>query len=209
MRARVDHLLWAVPDLDAGVALFRELTGIEAAVGGAHEGFGTRNRLLSLGDGVYFEIIAPDPAQRLQDNLGARIAAMAQPQLMSFALRSDDLAGVCDAARGAGLTVAEPVSMGRTRPDGVRLDWSILYLSDARWPDRLPFVIDWKESPHPADSTPGGCLLKDFCVLEPDPEPLTKVYQAIGVDVPVRRATRPGLLAVLETPRGDVVFLGP
>lgn len=208
MRAQVDHLLWAVPDLDRGVALFEALTGVTPAGGGSHDGFGTRNRLLSLGEGVYFEIIAPDPAQPLEGNLGARIAAMTQPQMMTFALRSDDLDGVCDAARGAGLTVQDPVAMGRTRDDGVRLDWSVLYMSDPRWP-AFPFVIDWQGSPHPADTTPGGCTLKEFCALDPDPQPLAEVCRALGVDLPVRRCTRHGLMAVLGTPRGDVVFPGP
>lgn len=208
MPAVIDHLLWAAPDLDSGGALFRELTGIEAAVGGTHDGHGTRNRLASLGEGVYFEIISPDPAQSLTGNLGGRIAAMPHPQLMQFALRSDHLDGILAAARGAGLQVHDPVHMGRTRPDGVRLDWSILYLDDPRWPGFLPFVIDWKGSPHPSDSAPRGCTLKEFVILHPDPQPLAEVYAALGVQVELRRASRPSLQAVLETPRGPLVLPG-
>lgn len=208
MSTVIDHLLWAAPDLDKGGSLFRNLTGIEAAVGGVHDGHGTRNRLASLGNGVYFEIIAPDPAQPLTGNLGGRIAAMPHPQLMQFALRSDDLDGVLAAARGAGLSVQAPIHMGRTRPDGVRLDWSILYLDDARWPGFLPFVIDWKDSPHPSDSAPAGCTLRDFAILHPDPAPLAEVYAALGVEIEVRRAARPSLQAVLDTPRGALLLTG-
>lgn len=208
MTTVIDHLLWAAPDLDQGGALFKDLTGVEAAVGGAHDGHGTRNRLAALNDGIYFEIISPDPAQPLAGNLGGRIAAMPYPQLMQFALRSDDLDGVLAAARGAGLTVQEPIHMGRTRPDGVRLNWAILYLDDARWPGFLPFVIDWKDSPHPSASTPKGCSLTEFVILHPDPQPLADVYAALGVPIEVRRASRPSLQAVLDTPRGPLVLTG-
>lgn len=208
MTTVIDHLLWAAPDLDQGSALFRDLTGVEAAVGGVHDGFGTRNRLAALNDGIYFEIIAPDPAQPLAGTLGARIAAMPHPQLMQFALRSDDLDGVVAAARGVGLSVQDPLHMGRTRPDGVRLEWSILYLDDPRWPGFLPFVIDWKDSPHPSASAPGGCSLRDFVILHPDPQPLAEVYAALGVPIWTARATRPALQAVLDTPRGPLVLAG-
>ena len=158
--------------------------------------------------GENFEIIAPDPAQPLAGTLGARIAAMPHPQLMQFALRSDDLGGVVAAARGVGLSVQDPLHMGRTRPDGVRLDWSILYLDDPRWPGFLPFVIDWKDSPHPSASAPGGCRLRDFVILHPDPQPLAEVYAALGVPIRTARASRPALQAVLDTPRGPLVLTG-
>lgn len=208
MTTVIDHLLWAAPDLDQGSALFRDLTGVEAAVGGVHDGFGTRNRLAALNDGIYFEIIAPDPAQSLAGTLGARIAALPHPQLMQFALRSDDLGGVVAAARAVGLSVQDPLQMGRTRPDGVRLDWSILYLEDPRWPGFLPFVIDWKDSPHPSASAPGGCSLRDFVIFHPDPQPLAEIYAALGVPIRTGRATRPALQAVLDTPRGPLVLTG-
>jgi hypothetical protein len=51
--AAIDHLMWAVPDLVAGVDRLESLTGVRAASGGAHPGMGTANALLGLGPGVY------------------------------------------------------------------------------------------------------------------------------------------------------------
>jgi hypothetical protein len=206
--ATIDHLLWAAPDLDAGSRLMGALTGVMPAVGGSHAGFGTRNSLLSLGTGLYLEVIAPDPAQSLEGNLGGRIAALPRPGLMTFAIRSDDLDGLRAAATAAGLQVGAPVAMGRTRPDGVRLDWAILYLTDPRWPDLVPFAIDWKQSPHPSASTPAGCTLRDFAVLHPEPAPLAALFAAIGLPVAVRRAAHPGLIATIATPQGEVLLPG-
>lgn len=204
----LDHLLWAAPDLDAGLAAVAALTGVAPARGGSHPGFGTRNGLLSLGD-AYLEVIAPDPDQDGAGNRGGAIAALARPGLLTFAVRTRDLDGFAAAARGAGLAVEAPVAMSRTRPDGVRLDWAVLPARHPTYGDLVPFAIDWRGSPHPAGTTPAGCRLREVTALHPDPEPLRAIYAALGVPVPVRRAAAPGFTALLDTPRGEVALVGP
>ena len=201
----LDHLLWAAPDLNLGSEAMAALTGVAPAVGGSHPGFGTRNSLLSLGES-YLEIIAPDPAQDLTGNRGGRIAALPRPGLLTFAVRTPDLAGFAAAAERAGLSVDAPLPMSRTRPDGLRLAWAVQHARNEAFPDLIPFAIDWKDSPHPAATTPSGCTLLDFTVLHPDPEPLAAIYAALGLAISVLRALTPGFLATLDTPRGPVLL---
>lgn len=204
----IDHLLWASPDLDEGTAAIAALTGVTPASGGSHPGFGTRNSLLSLGS-TYLEIIAPDPSQELAGNRGGRIAALAGPGLLTFAVRTPDLACFAEAAARAGLSVSDPTPMSRTRPDGLRLAWAVQHARSEAYPDLVPFAIDWMGSPHPAGTTPAGCRLLELVVLHPDPEPLVALYAALGLAISVERASRPGLSASLATPRGAVQLAAP
>ena len=206
MKVSLDHVLWAVPDRNDGMALFEQLTGVVPVIGGAHPGFGTRNALSSLSANTYLEILAPDPAQDLTGTWGADVAALTQPQMYTFCLACDDLEQVAHQAAAAGVAVDAPLSMARRTPQGVLLQWRIMRMQDARWPGRLPFFIDWRGTPHPGATTPGGATLADLYVLDVDPRPLSTLFAAIGCSVPVHAGAAFGLVASYDTPKGRVVL---
>lgn len=206
MSLELDHVLWAAPSLDPAAETFLEITGVRPSVGGSHPGFGTRNELAGLGERLFFEIIAPDPAQTETGRRADAIAKLAAPKLHAFCLQTDDLASVADRAKLCSLDASAPVAMSRTRPDGVTLDWEICYLTSPHWGDALPFLIDWKGSPHPATTSAPGCTLAEFAVLHPDAQELAALFAEMGFPVEVAAAPHPGFLARLTTPKGEVVF---
>lgn len=205
MKLAVEHILWGAPDLDAGSRVFEELTGIAPIPVGSHAGVGTRNRLVPLGAGIYFEIIAPDPQQAGTGPRRKLIEGLSEPRIIAFAVTAMDLIAVQNAAVAAGLAYDGPTSMSRIRPDGVRLEWATLYLRHPLYDGALPFAIDWRGSPHPS-SAPNAGSLRSFTVQHPDSEPLTRLYERLGIAAAVEPGPSPGFVAVLGTPKGDITL---
>lgn len=199
----IDHLVYAVPDLESGIAAIEALVGVRPALGGSHPGWGTRNALLSLGSRTYLEIIAPDPGQHVNRRpLG--VDELDLPRLTTWAMAANNLEDRVRAAREDGFELGEIRDMERTRPDGMRLAWRLTDPFADRMGGLLPFLIDWGTSPHPAESAPAGCTLLDLAIESPDPE---AVRGFPGLDCRVNLGQR-AIVANLSTPRGAVCLRG-
>ena len=112
--ATIDHLMWVVPALAAGIGDLEARTGGRATLGGSHPSMGTANAILGLGPGVYLEVLGPDPALAEPTGFGAAIAAELSPRLASWAVRTDDIDAVCAALTAAGWPTTAN-AMTRTR----------------------------------------------------------------------------------------------
>ncbi len=205
--AALDHIVYAAPDLAAGTAAVEALVGMAAAPGGPHPGVGTRNTLMSLGDDVYLEIIAPDPEQ--SDPPNGRpfgIDKMNGGRLITFAVHASDGETIHDvtAAMSACGEDPGPVSaMSRVKPDGEEIHWS---LTTSAGPGLVPFVINWGDTTHPATVTPTGCTLVSLAGTHPDPDHINALYSAIGIEVAVTAGDAASLEATLDTPNGRVTL---
>ncbi|RVU19811.1 VOC family protein [Methylobacterium oryzihabitans] len=122
MPLSLDHLVIAVADLDRAFADYAAL-GFTVIRGGEHANGITHNVLVVLEDGSYLELISfrrPQPGDRWSD-----VYHRAGEGFLDHALLPDDIDAVAAAAQARGLDIADPVSGGRLRPDGARLDWKI------------------------------------------------------------------------------------
>ena len=199
-----DHIVYAVPDLDAAVAWFGERAGVVPLQGGPHPGRGTRMALVALGERTYLELIGPDPKQPApQRPRSFGIDSLRGPKLATWAVGADDLEGRAAAARAAGYDPGGIAAWRRDRPDGVGLAWRMTVLRDPLPGDGLvPFLIDWGKTPHPAAAASEGCRLVDLRGEHPKPGPVQEALRAIGVELPVAAGPVPALIARLHTPNG-------
>lgn len=122
----VDHVLIAVPDLDAAAEQYRKL-GFHVTAGGKHPGRGTANRLVVLGP-EYLELIAVQDRTAAWPDLVGHLDRNG-PGLFTFAFASDDLDADVDRFRArtaAGFTqlqVEEPQDGSLVNPEGKRRGW--------------------------------------------------------------------------------------
>ncbi|MDA0365240.1 MAG: VOC family protein [Chloroflexi bacterium] len=201
----VDHLVFRVPDLEAGMDVIEQRLGVRPAGGGVHPGRGTRNALLGLGEGCYLEVIAPDPAQPETPTSWRFGPPVSAPELSTWAARSDLIETQLELARTRGLDLGAVAPMSRERPDGSVLRWQ-LTTGERPGDGLVPFLIDWGRSDHPSASAPAGCRLIALRARHPDPERITRLLSALDLALPVEHGDRSALIAEIETPLGRVML---
>lgn len=205
MLTRVDHLVYAAPDLDLAVAQIEALTDVRAAPGGRHPGRGTRNALLALGPTSYLEIIGPDPEQAVVERpRWFGIDDLVEPRLLTWAVSAADLKSVVTQAAQRGVQLGEVLSGSRMRADGVTLRWRYTNPRPLVSDGLVPFFIDWADTPHPARSAPAGAVLVALRAEHPDATRIQNELSGFGLDLSVASASRPALVATLDCAHGRV-----
>jgi len=203
--SRVDHLVYATPDLEAGVDNLEKLLGVRATTGGQHPGRGTRNALIALGTATYIEIIARDPKQRAPapprpfglDNLS-------ESRLVTWAAKETDLPALVRRAGDHGVKLGEVAAGSRQRPDGLLLTWQYTNPQVVVADGVVPFFINWGATPHPAASAVQGGKLVALTAEHPDADKVIAMLAGLGLELPVKKAARPALIAAIDTAHGRV-----
>jgi hypothetical protein len=157
----LDHVAIGCASLEQGAAYIRDLLGVEVPPGGKHERMGTHNRLMRLGDDLYFELIAIDPTAPSPgrprwfalDEPWQRARIAERPRPIAWVARSADIA----AELAANPELGEAVEMTRARSAKVATGFASeraqnLYLAHdldgepaATSPDHAPDLV-WRIS---------------------------------------------------------------
>ena len=201
---KVDHLVYATPDLAAGVEQVERLLGVKATTGGQHPRAGTRNALIGLGGETYLEIIGPDPEQPkpiMPRRFG--IDELNAPRLVTWAARAPNIEALVENANKHGLAFGQVQSGSRRRPDGVLLAWRTA--SPAPTEDGLvPFFIDWGKTPHPTTSLTQACRLVALRGEHPSPDVIKAKLSKLGLNFRVDSGPASTLIATIQSPKGSV-----
>ena len=206
---KLDHLILGISDLQKGIEDFEKLTGVRPIFAGVHPNIGTHNALISLGDGVYFEIIAPQiPNQTLQGPFRGFEHSI-ELSVVGWVISApmDEVKTMLSTAQKS----YTPVQRGsRKAPNGDLLQWESLFMMADDQILMDPFFITWDTSTiHPSLSNPMGCTLSDYTVAGLSDDLLIKGINHI--DQPFRLLASDksagSLVSVgLNTPKGYVKF---
>jgi hypothetical protein len=204
----LDHVILAVADLDVAAADLLGTHGLDSVFGGRHEGLGTANRIVPLGE-TYLELIGvddPDAASTNPFGRGVLASTRDGDGLFAWAAATDDIAM---RAKWIGSDVTAGL---RVRPDGTELRWRMAGLAGSMADRSLPFFIQWDSL---ADEHPGRTPVahrvdvKGITELEVAGQK-TKVRNRVGgEDLPLRvvRGERPGPVSVtIATAEGEIVL---
>lgn len=205
---QLDHLTIIAPTLEAGAEHVRNLLGVAMPFGGRHPEMGTHNLLVRLGDDVFLEVIAVDPAAAsperarwfgLSDPAVVKHAWDAGHRLRGWVVRTNSIDTILS-AHGAILGQKTRVSRGAR-------SWSFSVPSDGSLPmDGIaPSVIDWEAQGHPAMTmTNLDLTLAEFVIEHPDPTAVKALYERLGLQNPprVREGEQHRYRAVIKTSAG-------
>lgn len=204
----LDHLVYAVPDLEAAVRAFAAATGVEPVPGGRHLGRGTRNHLVGFGTTSYLEIIGPDLDHPAEPGVPVPfgVDTLSEPRLVTWAVHPTDIAAAARASAAAGADLGEIWPLSRRTPDGDLLEWRLASVHPAPFDGVTPFLIDWGRAAHPA-AAPGlpALALRGLRATHPDPGDVTAVVRALGLALTVGPGPA-GLAALIDTPHGPIVL---
>jgi hypothetical protein len=201
--AQIDHFILGIDDLDRGVQAFEAATGVKPVYGGKHPG-GTHNALLSLGEGMYLEILAVQKGVTVQGDY-AGLKDMKSLTPIGWAVSSKDSAQLRNRLSAAGIAVSEPVAGSRTAPTGSTLSWQSFGLNESF--AEAPFFIVWSEqTAHPSTTSPSGCKLQQWKIASPRGKDLQQLRQTLDLRVEVAEAKEPSMRLSLACPKGVVMF---
>jgi len=201
----LDHLVYGVPDLEQGIDDLEKLLGVRAVFGGQHKGIGTHNALIALSKDSYLEIIAPDPLQQpFGKSMWFGVHNLKQPRLLTYAMKSNNITEELKQARQLGFQLGDVQKGSRDKPDGTRLSWQLTNPSELVEGGVVPFLIDWGESIHPAESISATSEFINLEGTHPQAEDLIEKLKTMNVWIKWSKGEEKKLVATLNTPKGIV-----
>lgn len=208
-RLWIDHVIYAVDDLDAAGAVMFDREGLASVPGGRHGGWGTANRIVPLGES-YLELITVvdvDEAEQSEFGRAVRRALTEDHPLVGWVVATDDIDGI---AKRLDLEVEEK---SREAGDGSTLSWRLAGLERAVKTSALPFFVQWEVPPdrHPGaadvrhEADPRGIAWVEVSTDEPD-EVREWLGEADDLSLRITEGDPALAAAAIETGGGEIVL---
>lgn len=201
----IDHIAIGVPDLQEGVKAFEAMTGLKPQFGGNHANGVTGNYILSIGPCTYLEILG-----RVADGIlpayASRLDTITGPEVFYYVLGTNNMQALSAKLEKLGIKHGDVGTSSRARPDGVVLNWRTIGIGSSQFGSLQPYVIDWLDSEHPAESSNGADDIFDsLTLMHPRASEINELFAKIGTQVRVKSGSE-SMQLVLNTPKGRKEF---
>ena len=202
----LDHVIWAVPDLEAYALKFEEMTGVKPQYGGEHTNGVTANYLAALGPCTYLEIVGPKSGVDLSVFEGAA-DKYKQTAIIGFAFGVKNIERAQLVFTENNMTTGAPREGGRNKPDGSYVGWRTVNFPSVNFgSDSLVFAIEWLTKPHPATSSPKGLEIKKLSISGVTNTGVQAIGNQYIMPIEVIGGEGVNFSLTLSTPKGEVVL---
>jgi len=204
----IDHIVYAVPNLEDAVSKVHNLLGIKPSIGGQHITRGTKNALLNLGNQQYLELIARDHANTtFEGKAWMSVDDIIEPTITRWSLSSNDLRNDQATLAEFGQDRGQIFRGSRKTPDRKTLAWDMILPGKEDIVDIIPFMTDWSSSDiHPTDSLPRGLQLETLECYHPDPSTIQPIFDQLDIEVVIHRAASAKIKIAISSPNGIVTL---
>lgn len=203
----IDHMVYAVFDLDEAIDRFETLLGVRPIFSGHHTTFGTKNALINLTDGAYLELLAIDSSNTsVIPPRWMGMDVLTKPRITRWALKANDFKDDSRILTEYQTEMGQIVGGSRNTDKGKLLQWNLTLPLAHPEVELMPFIIDWgKSETHPTHELPEmDCKLLEISATHPYPEIFTKAFEKLDIDLSVEKAVDIDLKMTIQSPLGIV-----
>jgi len=203
MKRKIDHIVYAVPDLEVAINEFEKLSGVRPVFGGYHTTKGTKNAIVNLGNDCYLEILAIDEGNvSVTPPRWMGIDFIKTPQLTRWSLKSNQLLQDSEILQKYH-TEMGIIQGGQRKTNTGELTWEMILPLATPAVELAPFMTDWQHSAvHPTHNLPQECELVDLTFTHPNPAVIQSVFDELDVDIIVQKGEKAMIRANIQSPNG-------
>lgn len=208
MNRTIDHLVYAVPNLEDAMESIGQQLGIHPVFGGHHETKGTKNALLNLGNGCYLEILSVDESNTSIDPprwMGVDLIKSAR--MTRWALKSSTIQKDSETLRRYFPEMGSISKGTRKTSDGDTLSWQMILPLASPEVELIPFMVDWSQSSfHPTEKLEPGCMLTEISFHATLPNKQTKVFADLDISNSIIAHDKEQIVVTIEGPKGTLIL---
>ncbi|MEL7222648.1 MAG: VOC family protein [Bacteroidota bacterium] len=203
----IDHIVYAVPNLEEAINWFENRSGIRPIIGGKHAKQGTKNALVNLGDACYLELITVDTENTNINTprwMGVDLLN-GQSKTTRWSLKSNDLESDSQIIKAYDPEMGVIHQGQRQTTTGQLLRWQMTLPLAHPQVELVPFMTDWQHSDfHPTDKMEEQCQLLALSLYHPKAASIQPTIDALQLDMKVQQKEQIAIELSLATPKGVV-----